>query len=267
MIRCAWVLGNVATWNGNERNRENHMDNYNIWLQLILGVIVLIPPIWTILKTYYDKFKIAVIAKEISMSIHEWDDGERYEVRFFLPLDIINVSNSIGLITGIRIKIKYPFCKIFYLYEYISGEFEIYEENKKKRNLNSRGGELADIVKDNFFEVYLNGKESITKNIMFRMFWKKLRVIESFKIDLEIQLNKGKWKRYKGWDAHLFRYDYGLYKLCNGGTIAFPLKRKENILLEKKLAYMSQKICQKYDTNEDIASLPTINLPPSISKW
>ena len=243
------------------------MDNYNIAIQLILGGFVLIPSIWTILKTYYDKFKIDIITKKISLSIHEWDDGDRYEVRFLLPMNIINLSNSIGLITGIRLKIKYPLCKIFSFYEYIFGEFELCEENEKKQHLNSRGDKLTDIIKDNLFDVCLNEKESITKNIIFRTFWKNLRVVECFKIDLEIQLNKGKWKKYKSWDAHLFKNDYRLYKLCNGGTITFSLKRKENILLEKKLVYMSRKICHKYDTNEDIASLPIINLPPSISKW
>lgn len=105
-------------------------ENSNFWLQLILGTIVLIPSIWTILKSYYDKFKISVISDEIYFGIHEWD-GDRFEIRFFIPMELINISNSTGIITDMRLKLRYPIKWLFHYSEYLTGDFELISQKDK----------------------------------------------------------------------------------------------------------------------------------------
>lgn len=238
------------------------MNVNNLWLQLILGVIVLISPIWTLLKNYYDKFRIVIITDEIFWGIHEWD-GDRYEIRYFIPIELINTSNSIGIVTDMRLKLKYHIKGPIYYFEYLSGDYELIPQNDEQFDFSARGDNLDTIVKNDFSSFVLKPKECHNKHILFRTFWNKLKLVDSFQVILEIQLNNKKWKKYMKWSGHLRQSDYNLY-ICGGGVISILAEKKSIWFLEKWRKYMGQKIHEKYDAE---VNMKAIKVHESKSKW
>ncbi len=238
------------------------MNINNLWLQLILGIIVLIPPIWTLLKSYYDKFRIAIITDEISLGIHEWD-GNRYEIRYFFPIELINTSNSIGIVTDMRLKLKYHINGLIYYSEYLSADYELIPENDEQFDFRARGDKLNTIVKNDFSSFALKPKEYYNKHILFRTFWNKLKLVDNFQVILEIQLNNKKWKKYMKWSGHLCQIDYNLY-ICKGDIIPLSAEKKSIRFLEKWRKYMGQKIHEKYDAE---INMKAIKVGKSESKW
>lgn len=237
-------------------------ENSNFWLQLILGTIVLIPAIWTILKNYYDKFEISVIANEIHLGIHEWD-GDRFEIRFFVPMELINISNSVGIITDMRLKLRYPITRFFHYSEYLTGDFELISPKDKKFDFSARGDTLYQIVKDENISFPLNPKQCCRKHILFRTFWGNLRLIDNFQVILEIQKNSKRWMKYGKWVGHLSQSDYNLF-IANGSPIPLIKETKSNRIVQKWRRHMGLKIEEKYGT--DVA-MSKIKFPPSQSKW
>lgn len=239
------------------------MDKYgNLLLQLILGTIVLIPPTWTILKSYYDRFKIAIILDNIHMGIHEWDD-ERFEVRFFVPMEIINISNSMGIVTNMRLKIRYQMKGHIYYFEYATGDFELISQDKKKFDFNARGSSIHDIIKNETISFSLKPQQRCKKHILFRVFWRNLRFVNNFQVVLEVQLNKNRWKKYGEWIGHLYQQHYDIF-IANNSPIPLQKETKGKRIIQKWEKYMMKKIDKKYGKNIEMNS---IKLPPSNSNW
>lgn len=238
------------------------MEDNKILLQLLLGIIVLIPPIWTIIKSYYDKFKIGIIADDIQLGIHEWD-GNRYEIRFFVPMKVVNLSNSIGIITNMRLKLKYPIKGLIQYSEYLPGEFELISSKNEHFDFSARGDTLPNIIKNYSLAFMLKPEQCRNKHILFRTFWPKLRLVDTFQIALEIQLNNKHWKKYKKWTGHLSQVDYDLY-ICNGSIIPIIAQKKSHWLVKEWRKHMMHKIDKIYDTE---INMHKITLPPSSSKW
>ena len=151
-------------------------ENSDFWLQLILGIIVLFPSIWTIWKNYYDKFKIAVILDEICMGIHEWDD-DRLEIRFFIPMEAFNISNSMGIITDICLKLRYQIKGGLYYSEYATADYELISQDNKKFDFRARGDLFYKIVKSEVISFSLKPQQRCKKHILFRTFWGNLRLV------------------------------------------------------------------------------------------
>ncbi|MBD5548144.1 MAG: hypothetical protein HDQ97_12205 [Lachnospiraceae bacterium] len=237
--------------------------NNDFLLQLILGTIVLIPPIWTIWKSYYDKFKIAVILQNIHMGIHEWDEGNRFEIQFFVPMEIINISNSMGLVTNMRLKLIYQIKGHLHYFEFATGDFELISQDKKKFDFNVRGDSLFDIIKSDTISFPLKPQQRYNKHILFRTFWRNLRLVNDFQVILEIQLNNRRWKKYGEWIGHLYQQDYDLY-IANGSPIPLTKDSKHNRIMQKWKEHMVKKIDKKYGTD---VKMRKISLPPSNSKW
>lgn len=242
---------------------DNDMDeNSNFWLQLILGTIVLIPSIWTILKSYYDKFKISVISDEIYFGIHEWD-GDRFEIRFFIPMELINISNSTGIITDMRLKLRYPIKWLFHYSEYLTGDFELISQKDKNFDFSARGNSIDQIIKSKNISFPLKSKQHCQKHILFRTFWSSLRLIDDFQVILEIQLNNKRWKKYGKWAGHLCQFDYNLY-ISNDSPIPLMKESKNNRIILKWRQHMILKINEKYGTD---VTMNKVKIPPSKSKW
>lgn len=235
--------------------------NSNFWLQLILGTIVLIPSIWTIWKNYYDRFKIDVIFDKVRMGIHEWDTN-RFEIRFFIPMEVFNISNSMGIITDMRLKLRYRIKGAVHYSEYVWGELELISQDSKKFDYQARGSSLHSIVKSEVVSLALKPQQHCKKHILFRTFWKNLRVIDKFEVVLEIKINN-KWKKYGRWSGHLSQQDYNLY-IANGSCILLEKIEKDNWLAQKWEQHMLQKIDEIYGTDVEMQA---IKLPVSHSKW
>lgn len=238
-------------------------ENSNLLLQLILGTIVLIPPIWTIWKSYYDKFKIATILNDIHMGVHEWDDGDRFEIRFFVPMEVINISNSMGIVTNMRLKINYQIKGHIHYSEYATADFELIAQNKKKFDFCARGSLLYNIVKSDIISFPLKSQQCCKKHILFRIFWGNLRLVDNFQVILEIQLNNGSWKKFGKWKGHLRQQDYDLF-VANSSPIPLTKESKNNRVIRKWEKHMMKKIDKKYGGDIEINK---IKLPPSNSKW
>lgn len=237
-------------------------ENSDFWLQLILGTIVLIPPIWTIWKNYYDKFKVAVISNNIYLDIHEWD-ANRFEIRFFIPMRVVNISNSMGIVTNMRLKLKYQIKGVLSYSEYVIGEFELISENDKKFDHSARGDSLYKIVKSEVISFPLKPQQQCKKHILFRTFWKDLRIVNHFQVILEMQLDNKRWEKCGKWAGHLWQNDYN-YFISKGSPILLVKESKSNRIIQKWRQHMSKKIAKKYGTNVEMHK---IELPPSESKW
>lgn len=234
--------------------------NSDFWLQLILGSIVLIPSIWAIWKNYYDRFKIDVILDKVCMGIHEWDTN-RFEIRFFIPMEVFNISNSMGIITDMRLEIRYRMKAVHYS-EYVWGEFDLISKDSKKFDYQARGSSLHSIVKSEVVSFALKPQQHCKKNILFRTFWNNLRVIDKFEVILEIQLNN-KWKKYGRWSGHLRQREYDLF-IANGSRIPLGKMEKDNWFAQKWKQHMLQKIDEIYGADVEMQA---VNLPVSRSKW
>ena len=239
------------------------MDEYsNLLLQLILGTIVIVPPIWTIWKSFYDRFKIAIILDNIHMGIHEWDNN-RFEIRFFVPMEIINISNSVGIVTNMRLKIRYKINGYFHYFECATGDFELISQDRKKFDFNARGDSIYDIIKSESISFSLKSQQRCKKHILFRIFWGNLRLVDNFQVVLEVQLNKKRWKKYGEWIGHLYQRDYDLF-IANNSPILLKKESKSNRIIQKWEKYMIKKIDKKYGKN---IKMNKIKLPPSNSNW
>lgn len=239
------------------------MENSNIWLQLILGVMVLIPPIWTICKSYYDKFRIATIVDTIFLGIHEWDDNDRFEIRFFVPMELVNISNSVGIVTDMRLKLTYQITGVVHYSEYVNGEFVLISQDDKKFHFQARGDNLYTILKNESLSFVLTPEQSVEKHIMFRTFWKRLKLVDDFKISLEIQLNNKNWKKYSEWEGHLRQSDYDMH-ICGGGVIPMRIKKTSWRIRNRWREHMLKVIHRKYDSEVNINK---IKIKASESKW
>lgn len=238
------------------------MENSNIWLQLILGVIVLIPPIWTIWKSYYDKFRIAIIVDRIQLGIHEWDSN-RFEIRFFVPMELVNISNTVGIVTDMRLKLNYQIMGPIHYSEYVYGEHVLISQDDKQFTFQARGDSLHTILKNESLAFVLVPEQSAEKHIMFKTFWKRLKIVDSFQISLEVQLNNKKWKNYREWECHLRQVDYNLY-ISGGGVMPMEVKKTSWRIMELWRAHMLNKIHMKYDSDVNINK---IKVKESMSKW
>lgn len=236
--------------------------NSDFWLQLILGAIVLIPSIWTILKTYYDKFKIAVISDEIHLGIHAWDE-DRFEVRFFIPMELANISNSMGIVTDMRLKVKYQIKGLLYYSEYLTGDYELIPQDNENFDFSARGELLDTIVKRATISFPLKPQQCCETHILFRIFWKELRLIDKFQVILEIQLNNKRWKKYDEWVGHLGQGEYNLF-IANGSPIPIEKKFKGSRIVQKWRQHKELTIQKKYGAD---VTMHKIKFPASKSKW
>ena len=98
---------------------------------------------------------------------------------------------------------------------------------------------------------------------VFRIYWKNLRLVDNFRVILEIQLNNRSWKKYGEWKGCLRQQDYNLF-VANGNPIPLTKEYKNNRIIRKWEKHMMKKIDKKY--GRDI-KMNKIKLPSSDSKW
>jgi hypothetical protein len=218
------------------------------------------------MKNQYDRFRVRVVVDDICFGIHSWDAGDRYETRYFLPIKFVNNSNSIGLISNMRIKVKYHFWGPIWLSEYYSCDYELYNRKSEGFTYDARGESLEQIVKRDFTPIVLKQHQIYESHFMFRCFWDETRIIPDYNVYFQTRSNNSRWKNRGKWKGHLTKESYDLF-IANQSTM--PLMKWPSFLSNVKLLnkwgnYSSKKIHTLYSKKVE---LERYVIEPSTSEW
>jgi hypothetical protein len=228
--------------------------------------MVVIPSVWTIVKSQYDRFRVIVIVDDIRFNIHNWDNGDRYETRYFMPIKLVNNSNSIGTIKDMRLKVKYKIWGPFWASEIYSCDYELFDKNNQNFSYEARGSSLEQIVKRNYTPIVLKQNQIYETHLLFRCFWKETRMIPKYKVYFQLRCNRSRWKTKGKWFGYLKQSSYDLF-IANNSTM--PLMKWPSIISKFSVYHRWEQYKQRLITKRFSmkVEMNKIEIEESISDW